>query len=127
GVHVAESGRYTLRANAIRSELLPAVSAERHGIRRAPDRGVLNLVILERRDGRRATVPARVTAVKQNLLGQSETIEMRRVDANGRVSYLGTFGFAPLRNFTFRITAQPEGSDEPLTIEFEDRFVVRPR
>jgi len=126
-VHVAEFGRYTLRANAISSDFLPAGPAERHGIERAADRGVLNLVILESREGRQLTVPARVTAIKHNLLGQSEPIEMRAIEENGRVSYLGTFGFAPLRNFRFTITAQPAGSDAPLRIEFEDRFIVRGR
>ncbi|MBA3625829.1 MAG: DUF4426 domain-containing protein [Methylibium sp.] len=123
-VHVSEFGPYTVRASAIGSEVLPPGTAERHDIDRAADRGVLNLVILERRDGRQATVPATVTASKDNLLGQTEEIAMREVRENGRVSYFGTFGFAPLRNFRFTITAQPAGSSETLRIEFEDRFVV---
>jgi hypothetical protein len=56
-----------------------------------------------------------------------EPIEMRAVEENGRVSYLDTFEFGPLRNLRFTITATPTGASEPLTIEFEDRFVVRDR
>lgn len=123
-MHVVEIGGYTLRANAISSDTLPPGTAEPHNIERAADRGVLNLVILERRDGRRFTVPAAVTAQKHNLLGQSEEIVMRAIEENGRVSYLGTFGFAPLSHLRFTITAQPAGS-APIKIEFEDRFVVR--
>lgn len=123
-VHVSEFGPYTLRASAIGSEVLPPGTAERHDIDRAADRGVLNLVILERRDGRQVTVPATVTASKDNLLGQNEEIAMREVRENGRVSYLGSFGFAPLRNLRFTITARPAGSSDTLRIEFEDRFLV---
>jgi len=126
-MHVSEFGRYTLRANAISSDVLAASTAKRHGIDQASDRGVLNLVILERQGKRQVTVRAEVTASKHNLLGQSEEIEMRAIKENGRVSYLGTFGFAPLRNFRFTITALPVGASEPLKIEFEDRFVVRGR
>lgn len=126
--HVAEFGAYTLRANAIPSDVLPASTARRHGIERAPDRGVLNVLILERRgDGRQVTVRATVTARKENLLDQGEAVAMRPVAENGRVSYLGTFAFAPLRNFRFSISALPSGADQPLTIEFEDRFVLRGR
>lgn len=125
-VHVAEFGRYTLRANAIPSDLLPAASARKHGIERARDRGVLNLVVLERRpDGSQATVAAEVAARQENLLGQSDAVEMRAIRENSRVSYLGTFGFAPLRNFRFMLRVRPAGSDETLTTAFEDRFVVR--
>ncbi len=126
-VHVSEFGRYTLRANAISSDVLPTSTAKRHGIEQASDRGVLNLVILEREGKRQVTVRAEVTASKDNQLGQHEEIEMRAIEENGRVSYLGTFRFAPLRNFRFTITALPAGASEPLKIEFEDRFVVRGR
>lgn len=124
-VHVQEFGRYTVQANAVGSEVLAEGAAAQHGIERAADRGVLNVVVLERQGERRVTVPARVTAVKDNLLGQTEPIDMREIRQNGRVSYLGTFGFAPLRNFRFTLTVQPEGRSEPLTLEFEDRFAPR--
>lgn len=122
-VHVTDIGLYTLRANAIPSDFVPPGIAERQGIDRAPDRGVLNLVVLERRNGQQVTVSATVTASKHNLLGQNEEIVMLEVNENGRVSYLGTFGFDPLRNLRFTITAQPVDSVEPLRIDFEDRFV----
>lgn len=124
-VHVSESGRYALRANAINSEFLPPGTAARHGIDRASDRGVLNLAVLEGEGTARVTVPAKVSATKDNLLGQVEEIEMREVLDNGRVSYVGTFGFAPLRNLHFTITARPAGSRETLRLQFEDRFEVR--
>ncbi|MGK2957394.1 MAG: DUF4426 domain-containing protein [Acidimicrobiales bacterium] len=127
-VHVAKFGAYTLRANAIQSNVLPASMARQHGIERAADRGVLNLVILERKPGGRdVTMSAEVSVRQENLLGQSETIKMRAIEENGRVSYLGTFGFASRRTFRFAISARPVGSDQALTIKFEDRFVVRGR
>ncbi|MBA3595892.1 MAG: DUF4426 domain-containing protein [Methylibium sp.] len=126
-VQVSEFGRYTLRANAVNSESLAPGTAENHGIERAADRAVLNLVVLERKDGRQMPVRAEVSATQRNLLGQTEAIEMREIEQNGRVSYLGTFGLAPLRNFSFTITARPVGGGEPMTIEFEDRLIARDR
>ncbi|MCY7372001.1 MAG: DUF4426 domain-containing protein, partial [Polaromonas sp.] len=113
-------------ANVVRSEVLSASTAMRHGIERASDRAVLNLVILERQGKRQVTLPARVTASTHNLIGQSEAIEMRAIRANGRVSYFVTFGFAPLRNFRITMTALPVGTNEPLEIEFEVRLLVPP-
>lgn len=124
-VHVSEFGRYTLQANAVSTEALAHSTAREHGIERAADRGVLNLVILESRDGQQVPVQADVSATQHNLLNQTEAIEMREVQQNGRVSYLGEFGFSPLRNFSFTITARPVGGGEPMTIRFEDRLVTR--
>lgn len=122
-VQVTERGVYTLRANAIPSDRLPNSTASTHGIEPAADRAVLNVVVLERRGGQDRTVPARIDATRQNLLGQVEPIEMRAVRENDRVSYLGTFTFGPLRNQRFTVTATPDGSSESLTVEFDERFV----
>lgn len=113
-------GPYTVRASAVVSTALPAETARRHGIEPAADRGVLNVVVL--RGANDATVAADVSVDKINLLGQREALAMREVRENERVSYLGVFGFEPLRNFRFVIHARPLGSEESYTIELEDRF-----
>lgn len=124
-VHVAERGVYTVRANAIASDWLPAAIANAHGIQRDRERGVLNVVVLERRDAGQRTIPAQVVVTVRNLLGQEEPITMRTIKENGRVSYLGTFAYSPLRHLRFSITATPAGASQALTVEFDDTFVAR--
>ena len=123
--HLVKDGPYTMRASVLDSDTLPVAIAERHGITIAPDRGILNVVVLNHRGGSQVTVPAEITAVTINLLGQTEPIPMREVTENDHVSYLGSFGFQPLRNLRFVINAKPLGSIEPFALEFEDRFVAR--
>jgi hypothetical protein len=127
-LYTAESATHVLRVNAIVSDQLPERTAQAHGIEPAPDRGVLNAVVLRKSDGAEhtaVTVASDVQALRQNLLGQREVIEMRPVVADERVSYLGTFSFAPLRNFRFMVTAAPRDGGETLRVEFDDRFVAR--
>lgn len=124
-VHVLQAGRYTLRASAMPSARLAASTARDHGIERAPELAVLNVVVLERRDdGAKVTVPALVNARKENLLGQSEAEPMFEVKENGRISDVGEFGFAPLRKLHFVLEVLPAGSDDGLRTDFEDRLVI---
>lgn len=123
--HLVKDGPYTMRASAIDSDTLPPAIAQRHGIIIAPDRGILNVVVLKQEGDAQVTVPADITAVTINLLGQTEPVSMQQVNENNHVSYLGSFGFQPLRNLRFVINAKPHGSIEPFALDFEDRFVAR--
>jgi hypothetical protein len=122
--HAVISKPYKLQASALRSRMLPAPAAERHGIDVAADRGILNVVVMKEQDGKQVTVPAEITAITINLLRQTEPIEMRKVIENEHVSYIGSFAYQPLRNLRFVINALPQGGVDPIALEFEDRFVV---
>ncbi len=122
--HLVKDGSYTLRASALGSSVLPPAIAQRHGIEVAPDRGILNVVVLKDDWSGQVTVPADITAITVNLLDQTEPIPMREVIENDHVSYLGSFDFQPLRNLRFVVNAKPRGGVEPLALEFEDRFAI---
>jgi len=122
--HVAESGLHTMRANIVPSNQLSSEAAREHGITVADDRGVLNVVVLERNEGNQRSVPAEISATRTDLAGRPETIEMREVRANGGVSYLGSFRVVDSPRAQFRIEALPAGGGQPLTVEFEERFHV---
>ena len=91
GAAACRFGITALQASALRSGMLPAPTAERHGIVVAADRGILNVVVLKEEDGKQVTVPADVTGITINLLRQTEPIEMRKVIENEHVSYIGSF------------------------------------
>lgn len=123
--HIAVSDGYTLRANAIQSDALSPDILAKYGIEGGADRGVLNLVILEKGpDGEERTIAGDVMARQKNLLGQFETIGMQAIKANESISYIGTFKSSPQENFRFEIKAQPINSDTKLMIEFEESFKV---
>lgn len=125
--HVAVSDGFTLRANALQSDMLPPEMLAQYGMEAGADRGVLNLVVLQKGpDGREATVEAEVTAQQKNLIGQSREIEMKGITANNGTSYLGTFESSPQEFFRFTVTAQPVGTDTMLLLEFEERFTELP-
>ena len=121
--HSTQSGSYTLRATALKSEFIPASVAREYGFERAPDRGALNVVVLkEIPDGRSTTVPAAIKAYQRNLIGQRNEIDLRSVKQNDRISYFGTFRINHSENLRFTVEAKPQGSDDTITLEFEDQF-----
>lgn len=122
--HVAESGVHTLRASVVPSNMLSSDSAREHGIPVADDRGVLTVVVIERKQGGERSVAAQVSATRTDLAGRAETIEMREMRVNDGVSYLGSFRVVASPRASFRIEALPAGAAQPLSVEFEERFHV---
>jgi hypothetical protein len=117
---VTEFEGFTLRANLIRTEFLPDAMARQYGIEADPDLVLLNLVVLEKLPDRQpVAVSAEVSAHYESLVGHPETIDMRAVEADGHVSYIGTLDVSTQRVFRFVIDAQPAGTDKPLRMNFE--------
>jgi hypothetical protein len=117
---VTEFDDFTLRANVSRTKLLPEAMARQYGIEREPDLVLLTLVVLENRpDPEVVPVSAEVSAQYESLIGHVEVIDMRAVEADGFVSYIGTLDASGQRFFRFVIEAQPAGTDQPLRMNFE--------
>lgn len=117
---VTEFDGFTLRANVIRTELLPDAMARQYGIEAEPDLALLNLVILQNRPDRQpVAVSAELSAHYESLVGHVEVIDMRAVETDGHVSYIGTLDASAQRVFRFVIEAQPAGTDQPLHMNFE--------
>lgn len=120
---VAKFDQYTLRVNAVPSNTLPEASVEQYEIEPASDIGLLNVVVLERQaDGKDQPVRAEVSARHEDLTGLTEMIEIRSVEADGYVSYVGTFALEPQDHFQFTVEAKPEGSEKTYTVELDARF-----
>lgn len=121
--HVVEFDGYTLRANISRSTFLPEEMAQKYGIEPDDDVVLLNLVILENRpDLPPVPVAAEVSAQHETLIGHAETIEMRAIESDGYVSYIGMLDTSTERLFQIVIKAQPVGTDQPLQMDFEVRL-----
>ena len=119
-VQVTEFDGFTLRVNVSRTQFLPDAMARQYGIEARPDLVLLNLVVLEKRpDGQPQAVSAELRAHYESRVGQVEVIDMRAIEENGYLSYIGTLDASAQRIFHLVIEAQPEGTDHPLRMNFE--------
>jgi len=127
-LHSIAAGDYVLRSTTVASDQIDAATAQRHGVVPAPDRAVVNVVVMRRAgDGVEATVPARVDVSMRTLSGISSKIEMREVRENGGVSYLGSYQFLPREVIDFEIRAWPAGVAQApsLALDYRERMWVR--
>ncbi|MFL6715744.1 MAG: DUF4426 domain-containing protein [Burkholderiaceae bacterium] len=120
--HVSEEGAFRLRASTVSSETLPESTAKAHGIERDPRRGVLNVTILHNEKSGEKTMRGDVEATARDLTGQKRTVPMKEVDANGYVSYMGTYDFVRGEVIDFLIDAKPQGGGPKLSLTFRDRM-----
>ena len=124
--HVEEFGDYSLQASITPTDRLPDVMIEEHNIEPGPERLLFNAIIYDKRaDGGLEPAAADVSVVYENLPGHEIEIDMRQVEANGDVSYIGTLDTSGQLVFRFVMQAQPEGSDEPMQTEFEVQLPPR--
>lgn len=122
---VTEFDGFTLRANVSPSDFLPDTIASRYGIQTGPDLSVLNLVVLQTtQEGPSVPVRADVSAHYESLIGHATTVDMRAVEADGQVSYIGTFDTSGQRVFRFVIQVVPQGAEQALEVNFEVQLPV---
>ncbi|WP_373188303.1 DUF4426 domain-containing protein [Halopseudomonas sp.] len=124
--HVEEFDDYSIQGSITPTERLPDVMIQEYNIEPGPERLIFNAIIYEKRsDGEREPVSADVNVLYENLVGHEIEIDMRQVEANGDVSYIGTVDTSGQLVFRFMIEARPEGSDESLQTEFEVQLPPR--
>lgn len=119
--HQKAFDQYVLRSSVVSSMSIAEASGAAHGIRRAPDRAILNVTVLKKGSNLTETVPAKVEASVVNLAGLRRLVPMEETTANGRTSYTGTFKFAPREVLDFTITAQPAGGGQPLEMTYREQ------
>lgn len=120
--HEREIGPYVLRATVSTTAAIAPESAQKYDIDRQADRAILNVIVIRRDDPQMRPLPARVNATMTNLAGIKKDIELQAIEANDRVSYTGTFEYAPREVADFAVSALPEGSDQTLSMEFRERL-----
>ena len=115
-------GDLVLRSSTVASERIDPATASRHGIEPAPNRAVLNVVLL--RGPKREAIAADVTALTRTLAGVRREIALKEVRENDRVSYVGSYEFLPKEVIDVEITARPLQPDQsrPLTLSYRERM-----
>jgi hypothetical protein len=121
-----EQGNYRIHYNAIQTSELPAPVMQAYGIRRSPNRALVNIAILDISGEQPDPVRALVTASARNLVGQRRTIEMREVDEAGEaIYYLGEVRVNNRETLEFSISARVSGQTRPLEFKFSQMFYTQ--
>lgn len=113
-------GGFVVHFSAQLTDQLPPEIARLYDIVRSENRAMLNVsVISEETD---AAVPASVNVKTVNLTGQLKTVNMRRIDEQEAIYYIGETPVANQETLIFDISVTPEGADEAATMRFKRQF-----
>lgn len=125
-VHEENKDGYLIRSSTVGSTQIDAESARQHGFVPAPDRAVLNVVVLGPGNGpiQERNMPAKVTVTMRRPSGKVEPVVMQEVKANNMVDYLGTYQFTPREIIEFEVHAQPQGTDLDIKLVYSDRMWI---
>ncbi len=116
-------GQYVVHYNAMNSSVLPPAVAQQYNIPRSTSRALVNITVLEKVMGTpNRPVHAVVTATARNLSGQLRTLDMQEVEEQGAIYYLGQLRVRDEEVFDFHVEITPDGSDEPLLLDFRQKF-----
>ena len=119
----ARQGEWTLYWNADPTADLDPAVANAYGVERRP-RGAIVTVSLVRDLDPRAAAAATVEIGARTLLGQPRTVQVKRVERDGVVSWLGQLDVQDREQLVFSLSARVPGQSAPLVAEFRREFYV---
>ncbi len=111
---------HAVHFNALLTDQLPTEIAQLYNIVRSKNRAMLNVSVIN--EEAETSVPADVTVRTTNLTGQLKTVNMRRIDEEEAIYYIGETPVANRETLIFDITVTPEGSDSPAEVRFKRQF-----
>ncbi|HDK37475.1 MAG TPA: DUF4426 domain-containing protein [Thiolapillus brandeum] len=118
-----KTGGYTIHHNAFLSNELSAKVLKQYGIRRSPNRALINVSIIKDIPNTTGTpVTAKVSVTARNLRGQVRTIPLREIKEENAVYYIGEFLVENQETVTFSIEAQPKGESRTLHATLKQQF-----
>ena len=110
---------YTIHFNALLTDRLPPEVARQYNIVRSNSRAMLNVTII-REDGSSSTGAVQVKTV--NLTGQLKNVQMRRIQEQEAIYYIGEIPVANSETLVFDISVTPDGREEPIEVRFQRQF-----
>lgn len=113
-------GNHVVHFSAQRTDQLPAEIARLYNIVRSENRAMLTVSVIS--EGTDLGVPAAVDVQTVNLTGQLKTVNMRRVNEEEAIYYIGETSIANRETLIFDISVTPEGVDEPSEMRFKRQF-----
>ena len=118
-------GDYVVHFNALTTDQLTPEIASEYDIVRSENRAMLNVSILQKRDGTTNTaVPGSVTASAINLTGQLKDLPMREIREGEAIYYIGETGVTDGETLVFTIDVTPINDPSRYTVRFMKQFFV---
>lgn len=119
----AEFGEYQIHYNALRTDVIEPGIARAYGIIRSKNRALVNVAILRKVMGM-ATQPvrAKVSVSAVNLNSQLREIDIRELDDNGAIYYIGEIPINNNETLKFNLTVTPADETQGYTTSFEQEF-----
>ena len=111
---------HAVHFNALLTNQLPTEVAQLYNIVRSNNRAMLNVSVINEDSG--GSVPANVSVKTTNLTGQLKSVNMRRIDEEEAIYYIGETPVANRETLIFDITVTPEGVDEAAEVRFKRQF-----
>lgn len=116
-------GDYVVHYNAFNSSSLSPEIAKRYGLIRGANQGVVNIVVLNKGDGRDKAAVAKVEGSVRNLLSQRANLSFKEVRDGEAIYYLAGYRFDDQDTLVFDLQLTPEGAN-PLQLEFNQLMHV---
>jgi hypothetical protein len=111
---------HVVHFNAQLTDQLPTEIAQLHNIVRSKNRAMLNVSVID--ETTRLSVPAEVRVKVVNLTGQLKAVNMRRVNEEEAIYYIGETSIANQETLVFDIIVTPDGMDTPAELRFKRQF-----
>lgn len=120
----AEFGDYVIHVNGMASTSLEPFIAERYGIVRNEDRGIVNLVVLKKTDtvGVNKPVKAIVDVSAANLTGQLKNVQIAEVEDGASTYYLSQVSIDDRETINFDFDVRPEAGTRVLAVRFTHQY-----
>lgn len=116
-------GDYVLHFNAISTDKLTPEIARQYGIVRSKKRAMLNVSIIQKREGQIGqSVPGSVSASARNLTGQLKNLTLREVREGDAVYYIGDVPVANGETLFFTVDATPINETSRFSVQFSRQF-----
>ena len=116
-------GPYEVHYNAVRTDDLSPEVARAYDIERSGNRVMLNVSLLAKAaDGRITPVDGAVEASAHNLNGQMKDLQMRRVQADASIYFIGEVGISGNEILVFDIEARPRDATDAYSVKSKREF-----
>jgi hypothetical protein len=129
GLAVAEQFRrfdeYEIHFNAFRADFVPAEVAERHGLTRARNRGLVNITVLRAAaGGATQTLEAAIELTATRGDGAVQPIRMRAIRDGDALNYLGEFRIGGEDSYRFEARVTPGDAGHAYEFSFVQTLVA---
>jgi hypothetical protein len=111
---------HTVHFSAQSTDQLPPEVARQYSIVRSKNRAMLNVSVI--RDSDSSPVTATVGVKIVNLTGQLKNVNMRKIQEQEAIYYIGEIPVANDETLVFDISVTPEGASDPISVRFKRQF-----